>query len=197
MRLWINYSSKWIESEKWQTRYIKYVHFKTALKLIMEIPQNCMNMDKTHCHLHMPVVRAFHNETFTNEVRSWFYLVHHSNLLCSFMKLLQIALQPKPNCCWNAFSKMENTEKYNTVIVSQPTLYIVFLNYIVLYFQVFNIVSHWGIDNTEDILWPFLSEYPNNTPHRFINQITLQPFIRSQGIKSVLKTTTCSNAQKS
>lgn len=120
-------------------------------------------------------------------MRSWFYLVHHSNLLCSFMKLLQIALQPKPNCCWNAFSKMENTEKYNTVIVSQPTLYIVLLNYIVLYFQVFNIVSHWGIDNTEDILWPFLSEYPNNIPHRFISQITLQPFIRSQGIKSVLR----------
>lgn len=120
-------------------------------------------------------------------MRSWFYLVHHSNLLCSFMKLLQIALQPKPNCCWNAFSKMENTEKYNTVIVSQPTLYIVFLNYTVLYFQVFNIVSHWGIDNTGDILWPFSSEYPNNIPHRFINQITLQPFIRSQGIKSVLK----------
>lgn len=102
---------KWINSEKWQTRYVKYVHLKTALKLTMRISQNCVNTDKIRCSLHKPVVRVFHNMTFTNEARSWFYLVHHSNLLCSFMKLLQIALQPKPNCSWNAFSKMENTEK--------------------------------------------------------------------------------------
>lgn len=98
-------------TEKLQTRYVKYIHLKTALKLIMGISQNGINTDKKHCYLHKPIVRVFRNMTSTNVVRSRFYLVHHSNVLCSFTKLLQIALQPKPNCCWKAFSKMENKEK--------------------------------------------------------------------------------------
>lgn len=104
-------SFKWINFEKLQTKYVKYVHLKTPLKLIMGISQICISMVKNCCCLHKLVVRAFHNTTFMSEVRSWLYLVYHGNLLCSFIKLLQIALQPKPNCCWNAFSKMENTEK--------------------------------------------------------------------------------------
>lgn len=121
-------------------------------------------------------------------MRSWLYLLHHSNLPCSYTKLLPIALQPKPNCCWNAFSRTENTEKQNTAIAYQPTLHIMLLNYIVLYFLVFNTVTHWGTDNTGDMLWPFPSEYLNNISCRLINQITLQPFIRSQGIKCFKKT---------
>ena len=86
-------SFKWRKSEKWQTRYVKHVHLKTGLKLTMGISWNWFHktlytVDKKGCYLPTPVVRAFHNMTFTNEVRSWFYLVHHSNLLCSFMKLL-------------------------------------------------------------------------------------------------------------
>lgn len=105
---------------------------------------------QNHCYLHKPVFRVFHNATFTNEVKSWFDLVYRSNLLCSFMKLLQIALQPKPNCCWNAFSKMENTEIKHSNCLSTYIIYCVSKLYTIIIFLFFNIVSHWGIDDTRD-----------------------------------------------